>query len=170
MWRDKISMKRGGDALQTHRPPISAPPLRSAGFTCRLESFSFVPLSRNLSNPQFSCHYTHQTTSTPCRLNQLTRCNTSTWGNPVSRWVTPRVMHTRQSKCLRDVYNLLSQVSRIILGCMSYGSGGEWMISDHDEAIKQIKYAYDQGINVSRAKTSPWPSSRSISHIPLYPQ
>jgi aryl-alcohol dehydrogenase-like predicted oxidoreductase len=41
------------------------------------------------------------------------------------------------------------QVSKLILGCMSYGSGQpDWMIKDHDEAIKQIKYAYDQGINV----------------------
>ena len=32
---------------------------------------------------------------------------------------------------------------------MTYGSGAEWMIADHDESIRQIKYAYDQGINVS---------------------
>ncbi|WWC86923.1 uncharacterized protein L201_001802 [Kwoniella dendrophila CBS 6074] len=39
------------------------------------------------------------------------------------------------------------KVSKLILGCMQYGSGQEWMISDHDEGIKQLKYAYDQGIN-----------------------
>ncbi|ORX33739.1 NADP-dependent oxidoreductase domain-containing protein [Kockovaella imperatae] len=38
-------------------------------------------------------------------------------------------------------------VSKLVLGCMTYGSGGEWMISDHDESIRQIKYAYDKGIN-----------------------
>lgn len=32
---------------------------------------------------------------------------------------------------------------------MQYGSA-DWMINDHDEAIKQLKYAYDKGINVSR--------------------
>ena len=32
---------------------------------------------------------------------------------------------------------------------MSYGSGQDWMIADHEESIRQIKYAYDQGINVS---------------------
>jgi hypothetical protein len=31
---------------------------------------------------------------------------------------------------------------------MTYGSGQEWMIADHDEGIRQMKYAYDQGINV----------------------
>ncbi|WRT64788.1 uncharacterized protein IL334_001722 [Kwoniella shivajii] len=39
------------------------------------------------------------------------------------------------------------KVSKLILGCMQYGSGQEWMIPDHDEGIKQLKYAYDQGIN-----------------------
>jgi aryl-alcohol dehydrogenase-like predicted oxidoreductase len=34
---------------------------------------------------------------------------------------------------------------------MTYGSGFEWMISDEQEAIKQMKYAYDQGINVSHS-------------------
>lgn len=41
------------------------------------------------------------------------------------------------------------QVSKIILGCMTYGSSFKWMISDEQEAIKHMKYAYDQGINVS---------------------
>jgi hypothetical protein len=41
------------------------------------------------------------------------------------------------------------QVSKLILGCMQYGSGQEWMIADHDEGVRQLKYAYDQGINVS---------------------
>jgi aryl-alcohol dehydrogenase-like predicted oxidoreductase len=40
-------------------------------------------------------------------------------------------------------------VSKLILGVMTYGSGQEWMIADHDEGIRQMKYAYDQGINVS---------------------
>jgi hypothetical protein len=40
------------------------------------------------------------------------------------------------------------QVSKIILGCMQYGSGSDWMISDHEEGIRQLKYAYDKGINV----------------------
>ncbi|GFZ48855.1 LOW QUALITY PROTEIN: Putative aryl-alcohol dehydrogenase [Saitozyma sp. JCM 24511] len=39
------------------------------------------------------------------------------------------------------------KVSKLILGLMTYGSGQEWMIADHDEGIRQIKYAYDQGIN-----------------------
>jgi len=39
------------------------------------------------------------------------------------------------------------KVSKLILGCMQYGSGQEWMIPDHDEGIRQLKYAYDQGIN-----------------------
>ncbi|WVR04625.1 hypothetical protein IAU60_001636 [Kwoniella sp. DSM 27419] len=39
------------------------------------------------------------------------------------------------------------KVSKLILGCMQYGSGQAWMITDHDEGIKQLKYAYDQGIN-----------------------
>jgi len=40
------------------------------------------------------------------------------------------------------------QVSKLILGCMQYGSGDAWMISDHEEGMRQMKYAYDQGINV----------------------
>ncbi len=47
-----------------------------------------------------------------------------------------------------------SQVSKLVLGLMQYGSGSEWMIPDHAEGIRQIKYAYDQGINVSMAKLS----------------
>ncbi|GFZ44384.1 oxidoreductase with NAD+ or NADP+ as acceptor [Saitozyma sp. JCM 24511] len=39
------------------------------------------------------------------------------------------------------------KVSKLILGLMTYGSGQEWMIGDHDEGIRQMKYAYDQGIN-----------------------
>jgi aryl-alcohol dehydrogenase-like predicted oxidoreductase len=35
------------------------------------------------------------------------------------------------------------------MGTMQYGSGQEWMIPDHDEGVKQLKYAYDKGINVS---------------------
>ena len=45
-----------------------------------------------------------------------------------------------------------SQVSRLIMGCMQYGSQQSWMISDHAEGIKQLKYAYDQGINVDPAR------------------
>ncbi|KAI0669361.1 aryl-alcohol dehydrogenase [Trametes maxima] len=39
------------------------------------------------------------------------------------------------------------KVSKIILGCMSYGSPGwqEWVLGE-EEAIKHIKYAYDNGI------------------------
>jgi hypothetical protein len=32
---------------------------------------------------------------------------------------------------------------------MQYGSGQDWMIPDHEEGIRQLKYAYDKGINVS---------------------
>lgn len=32
---------------------------------------------------------------------------------------------------------------------MQYGSGQDWMIIDHEEGIRQLKYAYDKGINVS---------------------
>ncbi|KAH9911937.1 aryl-alcohol dehydrogenase [Fomitopsis serialis] len=40
------------------------------------------------------------------------------------------------------------KVSKIILGCMSYGSKGwhEWVIDDQEEVNKHIKYAYDHGI------------------------
>ncbi|KAH9911942.1 aryl-alcohol dehydrogenase [Fomitopsis serialis] len=40
------------------------------------------------------------------------------------------------------------KVSKIILGCMSYGSKGwsEWVIDDQEEVTKHIKYAYDHGI------------------------
>lgn len=38
---------------------------------------------------------------------------------------------------------------------MQYGSGQDWMIPDHDEGIKQLKYAYDQGINVSSPLCTP---------------
>jgi aryl-alcohol dehydrogenase-like predicted oxidoreductase len=40
------------------------------------------------------------------------------------------------------------KVSRIILGCMSYGGGEEWTLSEK-ESIEQIKAAYALGINVS---------------------
>ena len=33
---------------------------------------------------------------------------------------------------------------------MQYGSGAQWMIADHAEGVRQLKYAYDQGINVSK--------------------
>ncbi|GJE91358.1 aldo/keto reductase [Phanerochaete sordida] len=41
------------------------------------------------------------------------------------------------------------KVSRIIMGCMSYGHKGwyPWVIDDEDEACKHIKFAYDAGIN-----------------------
>jgi len=39
------------------------------------------------------------------------------------------------------------KVSKLVLGVMQYGSGSDWMISDHQEGIRQLKYAYDQGIN-----------------------
>jgi len=40
------------------------------------------------------------------------------------------------------------QVSRLILGCMSFGSDQweKWVIADEQEAFKQIKFAYDTGI------------------------
>lgn len=40
------------------------------------------------------------------------------------------------------------KVSRIILGCMSYGSSewAGWVIDDEQEAFKHIKFAYDHGI------------------------
>ena len=31
------------------------------------------------------------------------------------------------------------QVSKIILGVMQYGSGQDWMITDHDEGVRQMK-------------------------------
>jgi aryl-alcohol dehydrogenase-like predicted oxidoreductase len=40
------------------------------------------------------------------------------------------------------------KVSKLVLGCMQYGSGQDWMIPDHDEGVRQLKYAYDKGINV----------------------
>ncbi|EKM53373.1 uncharacterized protein PHACADRAFT_259706 [Phanerochaete carnosa HHB-10118-sp] len=41
------------------------------------------------------------------------------------------------------------KVSRIIMGCMSYGHKGwyPWVIDDEDEACRHIKFAYDAGIN-----------------------
>jgi hypothetical protein len=40
------------------------------------------------------------------------------------------------------------KVSKIVLGCMSYGSSNSqpWILGE-EEGLKQIKYAYDQGIN-----------------------
>ncbi|KAK7686729.1 hypothetical protein QCA50_010329 [Cerrena zonata] len=40
------------------------------------------------------------------------------------------------------------KVSRIILGCMSYGSPewSDWVIGDEQEVFKHVKYAYDHGI------------------------
>ncbi|KAH9911939.1 Aldo/keto reductase [Fomitopsis serialis] len=40
------------------------------------------------------------------------------------------------------------KVSKIILGCMSYGNKGwsEWVIDDQEEVNKHIKFAYDHGI------------------------
>ena len=40
------------------------------------------------------------------------------------------------------------KVSRIILGCMSYGTGFDWTLSEK-ESIEQIKTAYALGVNVS---------------------
>jgi len=39
------------------------------------------------------------------------------------------------------------KVSRLILGCMTYGSAQEWMIPDEEIAFTQLKAAYDAGIN-----------------------
>ncbi|TFK49945.1 aryl-alcohol dehydrogenase [Heliocybe sulcata] len=41
------------------------------------------------------------------------------------------------------------KVSKIILGCMSYGSSGwqDWVIEDEEEVVKHVKTAYDAGIN-----------------------
>ncbi|KAI0028907.1 aryl-alcohol dehydrogenase [Vararia minispora EC-137] len=57
------------------------------------------------------------------------------------------------SKVLRKMpYVRLGQsglkVSKIILGCMSYGSSqcAPWILDDDDEAIKHIKFAYENGI------------------------
>lgn len=43
------------------------------------------------------------------------------------------------------------KVSKIILGCMSYGnnSWGEWIIDDEEVAVRHIKAAFEAGINVS---------------------
>lgn len=43
------------------------------------------------------------------------------------------------------------KVSKIILGCMTYGnaSWGKWIIDDEEVAIKHIKTAFAAGINVS---------------------
>lgn len=40
------------------------------------------------------------------------------------------------------------KVSKIILGCMSYGTPDwhQWVLGE-DEALEHIKYAYDAGIN-----------------------
>ncbi|CAL1707759.1 unnamed protein product [Somion occarium] len=40
------------------------------------------------------------------------------------------------------------KVSKIILGCMSYGSSewADWVIEDEQEVFKHIKFAYDHGI------------------------
>jgi aryl-alcohol dehydrogenase-like predicted oxidoreductase len=42
------------------------------------------------------------------------------------------------------------KVSKIILGCMSYGSKSwrEWVIEDEETVFKHIKAAFDVGINV----------------------
>jgi aryl-alcohol dehydrogenase-like predicted oxidoreductase len=42
------------------------------------------------------------------------------------------------------------KVSKIILGCMSYGSKSwhEWVIDDEETVFKHIKAALDAGINV----------------------
>lgn len=50
---------------------------------------------------------------------------------------------------ITDDFALTEQVSKLVLGCMQYGSGQGWMIPDHEEGIRQLKYAYDKGINVS---------------------
>ena len=46
------------------------------------------------------------------------------------------------------------KISRIILGCMSYGSGYDWTLSEKD-SIEQIKAAYALGINVSSSLRYP---------------
>lgn len=35
--------------------------------------------------------------------------------------------------------NADAQVSKLILGVMTYGSGQDWMIPDHEEGIRQMK-------------------------------
>ena len=47
-----------------------------------------------------------------------------------------------------DLSLMDNKVSKLVLGCMQYGSGQDWMIPDHEEGIRQLKYAYDKGINV----------------------
>ena len=62
------------------------------------------------------------------------------------------IVLNRNKKRQADQSDLTSQVSKIILGCMQYGSKEPWMITDHDEGIKQLKYAYDKGVNVSSSR------------------
>ncbi|KAJ3557518.1 hypothetical protein NM688_g1432 [Phlebia brevispora] len=69
--------------------------------------------------------------------------------------VRPRDANTRRT-CTDTVFRLVCtvrlgnsglKVSKIILGCMSYGAKGwaQWVL-DEEEAIKHIKFAYDHGI------------------------
>ena len=50
---------------------------------------------------------------------------------------------------------------------MTYGSGFEWMISDEQEAIKQMKYAYDKGINVSHVQVVATATDDSFPYLTL---
>lgn len=62
-----------------------------------------------------------------------------------------KVCHTQPADLIviKTPADLRNQVSKLVLGCMQYGSGQDWMIPDHEEGIRQLKYAYDKGINVS---------------------
>lgn len=52
-------------------------------------------------------------------------------------------MQSAESQCPVRLGNSGLKVSRIIMGCMSYGHKGwyPWIIDDEDEACKHIKFA-----------------------------
>ncbi|KAF8652904.1 hypothetical protein AX14_008323 [Amanita brunnescens Koide BX004] len=61
------------------------------------------------------------------------------------------------------------KVSRIILGCMSYGTPewNSWVLGE-EESLKMIKAAYDAGINTfDTANTYSNGASRSLTEITL---
>ena len=53
------------------------------------------------------------------------------------------------------------------MGTMQYGSTQAWHVSDHDEAIRQLKYTYDVGINVRGYPFSISSSSDSSSRVTM---
>ena len=59
------------------------------------------------------------------------------------------------------------KVSKIILGCMSYGSPEwqDWVIGDEQEVFKHIKYAYDHGIQTfDTANVCSWRSAIQVGY------